>query len=225
MRTRQPGAKSELLAGAFSGMAALLEAGLPADRALDAAAETGNPRTRALFTEALQRVREGSSFATALEASGGVPLNAIGMLRAGEAQGKLAAAARRVAETLERRAELRSQVRAALTYPVFLAAAGSVSVMLIVGFVMPKFATLLADNSRALPASTRLLLSVSSIVEGNWAAILVAMVLLFGATAFASRSPRGASSPTQRASGSSNHRADPRLTCHRRRLSFAIRPA
>ena len=57
---------------------------------------------------------------------------------------------------------MRARIVAALTYPVFLAVAGTVSIAVIAGLVVPRFAELLADQQRTLPATTRMLLFVSS---------------------------------------------------------------
>jgi general secretion pathway protein F len=163
-RTRQKHSP-EQLAVVFSGIAALLEAGLPLDRVLEATIDGAPVQLRPMLAEVNQQVREGKGFASALETSRAIPDFVAGMLRAGEAQGRLATATRRVSTELNRQAELRSELRAALTYPAFLCAAGFVSVILIVGFVLPRFASLLSDLGQALPASTRFLLAVSSAVK------------------------------------------------------------
>lgn len=155
------------LADAFAGLAALLEAGVPADRALAEAEELSGRRVSPLFAEARRRVREGASLSAALDAAGGLPPMAIGLLRAGEAHGRIAAATRRLAEDLEREAELRARVRAALAYPVFLAVVGTASVGLIVGVVVPRFAGLLSDLGQTLPPATRALIAVSHAVAAH----------------------------------------------------------
>ncbi len=167
------------LADAFAGLAALLEAGVPADRALAEAEELSGRRVSPLFAEARRRVREGTSLSAALDAAGGLPPMAIGLLRAGEAHGRIAAATRRLAEELEREAELRARVRAALAYPVFLAVVGTASVGLIVGLVVPRFAGLLSDLGQTLPPATRALIAVSRAVAAH--GLLIAGVVAIGA--------------------------------------------
>jgi type II secretory pathway component PulF len=149
------------LAALFSGLAALLEAGLPLDRALAAAEGSCAPSLRDRVAEARRRVREGASLSGALESARAAPDLALGLLRAGEARGRLGEAAGRAAAELERQAELRAELRAALAYPAFLAVVGTASVAVILGVVVPRFAALLGDLGRALPASTRLLLALS----------------------------------------------------------------
>ncbi len=180
---RRPVAGDAELAAALAGLAALLDTGMPADRALAAAAETASPRLAAALTDACTRVHEGASLSAALDASNVAPPLVLGYLKAGERAGTLAAAAARAAEELEREVETRSRIRAALTYPAFLGIAGAVSVAAIAGFVVPRFAELLGDQGRALPATTRALLAVSHAVSELWLPVLAfaAVAVLLGA--------------------------------------------
>jgi len=173
-RGTRAAAASEL-GPALAGLAALLDAGLPADRALAAVAETASPRLRAALDAAGEHVRQGAALSDALASSGAVPALVVGYLRAGERRGRATGALERAAADLERRAETAARVRAALTYPAFLAVAGTVSVAVIGGFVVPRFAALLGEQGRALPASTRLLLGVSSLLRQWGLPALVAL--------------------------------------------------
>lgn len=160
------------LADAMSGLAALLEAGMPADRALAECEELAATRLRSLFAEARRRVREGASLSAALE-SAGLPAATLGLLRAGEAQGRIAPAVRRVAAELEREADLSARITGALAYPAFLAVVGTASVMVIVGVVVPRFAALLGDLGQTLPPATRALIAISGAVGAHGLALLV----------------------------------------------------
>jgi len=149
------------LAAVFSGLSAMLDAGLPVDRALAAVRESSSPALAGALEDASLLVREGRSLSAALAASRVATPLVLGLIRAGEQGGSLAAACAIAADELERDAETRARIRAALTYPVFLAIAGSISIAVIAGFVVPRFAELLADQRQALPLSTQLLLAVS----------------------------------------------------------------
>lgn len=164
------------LAEALSGLAALLDAGLPADRALAAAAQSATPRLAAALEAACARVREGASMSSAMEAAAAVPPLVLGLVRAGERSGKLAAAVARAAAEVEREVEMRARLKAALTYPAFVAAAGTVSVIAIAGFVVPRFAALLDGQGRALPAATRALLTTSHAMATAGPALLLVAV-------------------------------------------------
>jgi type II secretory pathway component PulF len=166
------------LAAVLAGLAALVDAGLPVDRALAAAQETAPDRLRDALAQGQAAVREGGSLSAALAEAGLTPPTVLGHLRAGERAGALGAALARGAADLERTAELRARIRTALTYPVFLLVAGTISVLVIVGVVVPRFAHLLGEQGHALPASTRLLLAASSVVRGAALPGLILGVLL-----------------------------------------------
>src|SRR5207247_2489225 len=87
----------------------------------------------------------------------------------------LGAGSERRSEHPEEGAELRSQVRSALLYPALMAVVASVGVVVLLGFVIPRFASILADVGSTLPFSTRLLLGASHLLtRGWWAWLLLA---------------------------------------------------
>jgi general secretion pathway protein F len=101
------------------------------------------------------------------------------MIRAGERGSQLRTALEQTAVHLEQEADLVARVRQALTYPLFLAVAGSASVLVITTVVVPRFAAILGDLGQHLPAATRLLLGVSQLLTRFWlplVAITVASV-------------------------------------------------
>lgn len=147
-------------------LADLLEAGLPLARALSALEDLAPPSWRTAIPPLLEAVREGKSFATALdEAPIEVPPLIIGIARAGEAGAGLGAAMRRAADHTEKVAETRAAVRGALAYPLVVAVAGCVSIGLMVGIVLPRFAKILADLGETLPWSTRTVLGAGDVLH------------------------------------------------------------
>lgn len=178
-----PAAGHAELGAMFAGLAAMLDAGLPVDQALTAAAEGAPARLATALDRAGQRLREGASLSAALDGTGATTPLVQGFLRAGEHGGNLAGACGLAAAELEREAETRARIRAALTYPLFLTVAGAVSLAVIAGFVVPRFAALLADQQRTLPATTRVLLAVSTV--GGRLAFPALVLVVVGAMALA----------------------------------------
>ena len=131
-----------------------------------------------LVSDIADRVRSGSSLADALERHSGVfPKHYIGMVRAGEAGGALAAVMRSLADTLEQSLATRSSVRSALTYPIIVLAMAGLSVVILLTVVVPEFRPLFADTSATLPWSTRVLLAISEPARDfGWLATLVLLV-------------------------------------------------
>jgi MSHA biogenesis protein MshG len=136
-----------------------------------------------------QAVREGRSLARALgDAPIEIPPLVIGIAEAGEAGAGMSDAMRRAAELMETSEALRSAVRAALAYPIVLAMAGTASVGVLVGVVIPRFAAILADLGEALPPSTRFVMNASMVLRGAFLpAIGVCAAVLAAHTAWTSR--------------------------------------
>ena len=126
--------------------ATLLGAGVPLDRAL---AFTLQHATHDGLAEAVRQVRRavqgGASLADALALAPRYfdPLF-VAMVAAGESGGALEVVFERLSEQLAEGAELRSQVRSALLYPALMAVVACVGVGVLLGFVIPRFAGILA---------------------------------------------------------------------------------
>ena len=147
-------------------LATLLESGLPVSKALTAMPELA-PNSWALILPRLAReVHDGTSLAGALELCGlAVPTLVAGIIRAGESGSGLGKAVRRAALVMEESAVTRSAVRAALVYPCILAVAGTVSIAILVGVVLPRFAAMLGDLGQSLPPTTRFVLRISALAS------------------------------------------------------------
>jgi len=163
-------------------IATLLSAGVPLDRALSITAELSErPEFRAVVDDVLRALKGGRSFADSLavrkEHFSDIYLN---MVRAGEASGSLAAIFERLSEYERTRDELRGYITSAMVYPALLACVGSGSIVLLLYFVVPRFAAVFAESRMKIPTPTLILIAVSDIVKtyGGWTlAALVAGVL------------------------------------------------
>jgi type II secretory pathway component PulF len=174
-QTNRRSASRRDLAIAFRGIAALVAAGVPLERAMAATEPLARGQLRDTLAAAGARLREGASLAQALAASRGVvPGVALGMIRAGERGSQLGAALEQVAAHLEQEADLVAHVRQALTYPLLLAVAGVVSVLVIGTVVVPRFAAILSDLGQDLPLATRVLLGGSQLLSRFWMPLIAA---------------------------------------------------
>jgi type IV pilus assembly protein PilC len=83
------------------------------------------------------------------------------LVEAGEASGELSAVFERLADLIERRAEVRRQVITALVYPgIVLVAAVGVTAFLVVT-VVPRFASFLSGRGRATPWAAQTMLDIA----------------------------------------------------------------
>ncbi|HEX8717395.1 MAG TPA: type II secretion system F family protein [Gemmatimonadaceae bacterium] len=147
-------------------LATLLSSGLPLRRAIHALPDLAPAAWRPALPGIEAAVRQGSSFGSALERSAlRLPPVVVGVIRAGEAGSGLAPAVARAASFMEDAVATRAAVRSALAYPAVLAVAGLASVVVLVGVVLPRFAGMLKDLGESLPASTRFVLEVATVLR------------------------------------------------------------
>jgi general secretion pathway protein F len=165
-------------------MAALLPVGMPLAQALNAACGVATGDVRDALQEVRARVERGDTLSTALAQHADLfsPIY-VGLIRAGERSGDLENAFARLAEQLEREEHLRGRILSASIYPLLLAVAGSIAVVVLLLFVLPRFVELLEGSGAQLPTSTSLLLAFSSLLRRFWPVLLLIPV---GGVAFAS---------------------------------------
>lgn len=143
---RASGKARQAAAASIGELAVLLGAGLQLDRALGLAIENVEDRSvAARLGIMLREVREGKPLSQAMaQAADLFPPSAIAMTEAGEANGRLAAALARLAQTQAQEAELRHIVRSAMIYPVALLVIAVGVVLLMLLFVVPQFESMFA---------------------------------------------------------------------------------
>ena len=159
-------------------LATLLQAGLPLDKALEMLA---NLCERPAFAEVLVKlhaeVRGGAFLSRALEAEPRLFSRFYrNMVKAGEAGGALDAALARLAEFMERSRELRDAVVSALLYPMVLVVVAFLSILIILGFVVPRVSGMFAEAGRSLPWFTQVVVATGSFVQDFWWLFVVAIV-------------------------------------------------
>lgn len=154
-------------------LAALLPAGLSLSHALASAREVAGDQVGPALSEVQLRVERGERFADALAEHPSVfsPLY-VGLVRAGERSGNLAGAFQRLAQQIERDQQLRSKLISVSIYPLLLAVAGGLAILVLLLLVIPRFAELLQGTGAALPRSTALVLALSTGLRQYWPLLL-----------------------------------------------------
>lgn len=176
-----------------SELSVMLRAGLPLDRALRVLISMSRlPSFTTVLDDIFRAVKSGKSFSQAL-----APHQAlfgdfyINMVRSGEAGGQLAGVLSSLAEHLERLKALRESVISALIYPVILLVVAALSVVMMLGFVVPQFETLFADMGDALPLPTRIIVQLGDLI-GQWGwALLIGTIVVVSLVRSWLRSPSG----------------------------------
>jgi general secretion pathway protein F len=155
-------------------LSTLLEAGMTLDRSLQILIElTDAEHLVRVLSDLQDRVRGGATFSSALEAQDGQFARLyVNMVRAGEASGALDKVLGRLADYLERVAELRQTVISALVYPMILLVVAGLSVIMLLVFVVPQFTVLFQDMGAALPLPTKIVVAAGELFRNWWWAML-----------------------------------------------------
>jgi len=172
-------ARSRNVASFTQDLATLLKAGLPIDAALKILIDTDTSPFGDAIREILQTVQKGHYLSDALARRPEL-FNRfyVNMVKAGETGGVLDDVLGRLGEFLESSQELRDYVRSAMLYPLFLMGVGTLSIITLLTFVIPRFSVIFQDMGTAIPTSARLLLGVSGFLQSWWWLLLVGVIVL-----------------------------------------------
>ncbi|MCL1558616.1 type II secretion system inner membrane protein GspF [Xanthomonas nasturtii] len=99
------------------------------------------------------------------------------MVTAGESAGALPQVLERLADLLERQAQVRSELQSALVYPAALALTAGAVVIVLMTFVVPKVVDQFDSMGRALPWLTRAVIGVSQFLLHAGIPLLIALAV------------------------------------------------
>ena len=176
-------------------LAALVNAGLPLLRCVDILRAR---RAGSVVGSMLDRVRGllagGEGISGAFRPEIGrvrLPELFVTSLQVGEASGDLARAIRRYTAHLDKSLKLRGRVRAAMVYPMVLAAVSLVVVLILLVMVIPQFAEFYASSGAELPFTTRALMGLAGVVSRYGLLLAGAVAVGFLAVRRWARTPAG----------------------------------
>jgi general secretion pathway protein F len=148
-------------------------------------------KARAVIGDVHAGLLEGRRLADAMARQpGSFPPLYRAMVAAGETTGSLTTILARLADLLERQAEVRGKLIAALAYPIVLAvvAIGVVAALMI--FVVPRVVEQFTDTGQQLPFLTRAVIAISGFAANWW--WLIALLLVAGSFGWAAAMRRPA---------------------------------
>ena len=156
-------------------LSTLLGAGQPLDRSLTILLELPEDEAaKRAIADIRDAVRGGSALSTALERQHGTFGKLyVNMVRAGEAGGSLHETLARLADYLERSRALKGRVVNAMIYPAILLVMVSLSLLFLLGFVVPQFAGMYDSMEAPLPWFSQVVLGVGMFVRDWWIVLLV----------------------------------------------------
>lgn len=152
----------------------LLKAGVAINRALQTLSQqTTKPAMSAVIEAVGREVSAGRPLHEALaEFPRQFPQLYCSMVRAGETGGFLDDSLRRVASFYEREDEIRSRIMTALAYPALLLTLGSISVVILLVFFIPRFTPIFESFGAELPATTKFLIGLGDFMQDYWVIVL-----------------------------------------------------
>ena len=103
----------------------------------------------------------------------------VSLVKSGEASGSLDKSFAYLADQLEKDYELKSKVKSALTYPIFVVASLGVVGVLMFKFVLPKLTAVLEEQGGELPAVSKGLISFTKFFDQFWWLVILIFGLIF----------------------------------------------
>lgn len=156
----------------------LLKAGVPIMRGLAGLQESASNQAFALVIKDLRESLDaGRDLSSSMRRHPDVfnPFY-VSMVRVGETTGRLEEIFLRLFDQLEFEREMRSRVRTALRYPIFVIVSMVAAIAVINLFVIPAFAKVYAGFNAELPLMTQILIGASDFSVRYWPLILAIMV-------------------------------------------------
>ena len=168
-------------------LSTLLNAGVPLDRALSIASELTEHASFGLVVEdALRILKGGRTLADSLAAHPDYFSKLyVNIIRAGEASGALGPVFLRLSEFERTRDDLRGYIISSMIYPGLLMLVGFTSILILLNFVVPRFAQMFQDSRMKIPLPTQILIETSAFVKAyGWIGLLAAAAAAVGFSSF-----------------------------------------
>jgi type IV pilus assembly protein PilC len=146
----------------------------------------------AVVRDMITSVENGESFSLALSKHPEVFGNVyVSLVRSGEASGSVAKSLNYLADQLEKDYNLRSNVKKAFTYPIFVLSALLIVGLLMFKFVLPKLVGVLKEQGGDLPIVTKILITATDFFDAYWWVVILVAAALILFVRFYLRTPQG----------------------------------
>lgn len=116
----------------------------------------------------------------------------VSMIRAGEETGDLEGTLERLAVYFEKQHTTTEKIKSALTYPITVGIMAIAAVVYLLWAIVPQFVSMFESMNAELPAITKMVLALSTSIQGQWYIWLLAIVLLITVYQLVKRTERGA---------------------------------
>jgi general secretion pathway protein F len=154
-------------------------------------AQITHPVLKTTLARIKEEVNEGNSLTQSMSHFPEIfPPFYINMVRAGEASGTMGLVLNRLADFNESQQALRTKIRSALAYPLFMFFIGSGVLFFLVTFVVPNITNIFREMHQALPGITVFLIVVSGFLKSFWWVMVSILLVAFTGLRYAIRKTR-----------------------------------
>jgi len=158
----------------------LFKAGVPIVRAFQVLeAQTNDRVLKEAIASMSQSIRHGSSLTAAMDKHEAIfsPLYC-SMIRAGEISGTLPEALARLIYIIEHESKIKSDIKSALQYPIIVTVALTITFVVLLTFVVPKFAAMFSRVGIDLPLPTKIAINLYQFLSNYWYLVIGGLVAL-----------------------------------------------
>jgi type II secretory pathway component PulF len=161
-------------------LSTLIDSGINITNSLNMVAKQSNNKyLKVILNDLNAKIKDGNSLSQSLESYPKLFSSLYSStIRTGEASGNLNETLKRLTAFLEKGEEFKDSIRAALTYPLFILIVSTLTICVLLMFVVPRLITMFEDMGQVLPLPTRILINSSSFLR-TYVWIIIAVVFAF----------------------------------------------
>jgi type II secretory pathway component PulF len=160
-------------------LSSLIESGVNILKSLSILSnQTNNKSLKTILNDLISKIEDGKSLSESLSAHPKLFSSLYtSMVYSGEVGGNIELTLKRLADFLEKEEEFKGSIRQALVYPFFILAVSALTVIILLGFVIPRLVSMFEDMGQILPLPTQMLINLSGFLRNYWWVILAIILI------------------------------------------------
>jgi general secretion pathway protein F len=175
---------NEAVSGITRQLSTMLRSGIPLAQCLTALIDQAeHPDVEAVLRDVREKVTQGASLSDALAFHPNYFTELyVNMVRAGQAAGTLDVVLARLADFMQKQNRMRARVKAALAYPMVMVIVGTLVVIGLMTFVVPRILAVIKSAGKgkaSLPLPTEILVTSSNFIKDWWWVLGLLLALLW----------------------------------------------
>ena len=161
-------------------LSVLLDAGIPLLRSLRImSVRSHHAKLKKVANDVADNVERGKTLSASMEEFPKIfPALVINVVKTGEVSGTLETSLRRLAELMEKKADLKQKVISASIYPVLVLCVALFVVILILTMAIPRFESIYTQQGVPLPTPTKIILAISHFIINAWFVYIPLIIVL-----------------------------------------------